>query len=116
MATKRKTSSRRIRSSSKLRRSSGKRDLVKPRTANFYAKRTTRGRFREMDEQGRSLAVEDFRASHAAASATAAASSSTGGMFAPAIEPHAARPDTLLLRRELTPLADAARQRADEDR
>jgi hypothetical protein len=61
MATKRKTSSRRIRSSSKLRRSSGKRDLVKPRTANFYAKRTTRGRFREMDEQGRSLAVDRRR-------------------------------------------------------
>ena len=36
-------------------RSAGKRDTVRTKRATFYAKRTARGRFREMDEKGRSL-------------------------------------------------------------
>jgi hypothetical protein len=35
-------------------RSSQKRDLVKAKRATMYAKRTSRGRFKEMDEKGRS--------------------------------------------------------------
>ena len=35
-------------------RSSGKRDLVKSRTGKSYAKRTAKGRFREMDSVKRS--------------------------------------------------------------
>jgi len=34
-------------------RSAGKRDTVRTKRATFYAKRTARGRFREMDEKGR---------------------------------------------------------------
>jgi hypothetical protein len=43
MATKRKA------------RGAGKRDTVGTKRTTFYAKRTARGRFREMDEKGRSL-------------------------------------------------------------
>ncbi len=43
------------------RRGSGKRDLVQSRNASFYAKRGARGEFREMDEQGRSLAADRRR-------------------------------------------------------
>jgi hypothetical protein len=39
-------------------RTAGKRDTVKAKTATFYAKRTTRGRFRDMDEKGRSLKAD----------------------------------------------------------
>ena len=35
-------------------RSSQKRDLVKGKRGTMYAKRTKRGRFKEMDEKGRS--------------------------------------------------------------
>lgn len=37
---------------------SGKRDLVKGRKANFYAKRESGGEFAEMDEQKKSLRVD----------------------------------------------------------
>jgi hypothetical protein len=40
----------------KTKRSSGKRDTVKAKQATMYAKRAARGRFKEMDEKGRSLA------------------------------------------------------------
>jgi hypothetical protein len=49
MATKRTTSTR------TRKRSAGKRDTVKAKNATFYTKRTARGRFKEMDEKGRSL-------------------------------------------------------------
>jgi hypothetical protein len=62
MATKRGSSStRRTRSSNKLHRSSGKRELLKSRTATFFARRTSKGRFKEMDERGRSLAADRRR-------------------------------------------------------
>jgi hypothetical protein len=35
-------------------RTSGKRDLVRRRKASSYSKRTSRGRFKEMDDVGRS--------------------------------------------------------------
>jgi hypothetical protein len=40
------------------RRSSGKRDTVRAKNATFYAKRTAQGRFKEMDEKGRSLKAD----------------------------------------------------------
>lgn len=43
-------------------RSAEKRDTVRTKRATFYAKRTTRGRFREMDEKGRSLKSDRRRA------------------------------------------------------
>jgi hypothetical protein len=42
----------------KKKRSSGKRDTVKAKNATMYAKRTARGRFKEMDDKGRSLAAD----------------------------------------------------------
>jgi hypothetical protein len=54
-----RSSAKKTRSSSK--RGSQKRDTVKSRTATLYAKRTSRGRFEEMDEKGRSLAVDRRR-------------------------------------------------------
>ena len=39
---------------SKGKRPAGKRDLVKAKNATSYAKRSTKGRFRELDEVGRS--------------------------------------------------------------
>jgi len=56
MATKRKRST-----SRKRKRSSGKRELLKTRNASFFGKRTARGRFKEMDERGRSLAADRRR-------------------------------------------------------
>ncbi|HUQ89622.1 MAG TPA: hypothetical protein VM096_18815 [Vicinamibacterales bacterium] len=41
-------------SAKKAKRSSAKRDLVKGRNATMYAKRSGKGRFKEIDEQGRS--------------------------------------------------------------
>lgn len=41
--------------------SSGKRELLKSRNATFFAKRTAKGRFKEMDERGRSLATDRRR-------------------------------------------------------
>ena len=38
----------------KAKRASGKRDLVKGKNATMYAKRSTKGRFKEIDEQGKS--------------------------------------------------------------
>jgi len=49
MATKRKA------------RRSGKRDTVRSKRATLYAKRTARGRFREMDEKGRALKADRRR-------------------------------------------------------
>jgi hypothetical protein len=42
----------------KKKRSSGKRDTVSTKRATMYAKRTARGRFKEMDDKGRSLAAD----------------------------------------------------------
>jgi hypothetical protein len=56
MATTRRRSSSRTRSSSK--RGAQKRDTVKSRKATFYSKRTSAGRFKQMDEQGRALASD----------------------------------------------------------
>jgi hypothetical protein len=42
-------------------RSAGKRDTVRTKRATFYAKRTARGRFKEMDEKGRSLKADRRR-------------------------------------------------------
>jgi hypothetical protein len=39
-------------------RGAGKRDTVKAKNATLYAKRTARGRFKAMDEKGRSLKAE----------------------------------------------------------
>lgn len=39
-------------------RGSGKRDLLKTPTGNFFAHRDSEGQFREMDEMGRSLAAD----------------------------------------------------------
>jgi hypothetical protein len=39
-------------------RASGKRDLVRTPTGSFYAKREANGRFKELDEVGRSLAAD----------------------------------------------------------
>jgi hypothetical protein len=62
MATKRgSSSSRRTRSSNRTRRSSGKRELLKLRNATFFARRTSEGGFKEMDERGRSLAADRRR-------------------------------------------------------
>lgn len=38
----------------KSKRAAGKRDLVKGKTATMFAKRSAKGRFKEMDEVGRS--------------------------------------------------------------
>ena len=37
-----------------VKRTSAKRDLVKRKTGSAYAKRTTKGKFKEMDDVGRS--------------------------------------------------------------
>ena len=39
----------------------GKRDTVRTKRATLYAKRTARGRFKEMDEKGRSLSADRRR-------------------------------------------------------
>lgn len=59
MATKRKTATTRKRSTPK--RAPGKRELLKARNATFFGRRTSRGRFRELDERGRSLAADRRR-------------------------------------------------------
>jgi hypothetical protein len=45
----------------KKRRSTSKRDTVRTKNATFYAKRTARGRFKEMDDKGRSLKADRRR-------------------------------------------------------
>jgi hypothetical protein len=50
-----KTATKRVTKAKKTKkRPAGKRDLVKAKNATFYAKRTTKGRFKEMDEVGAS--------------------------------------------------------------
>jgi hypothetical protein len=44
--------------SSKSKRPAGRRDVVKGKNATMFAKRSTKGRFSEMDEVGRSLKVD----------------------------------------------------------
>ena len=39
-------------------RSASRRDTVRAKNATLYAKRTTRGRFKEMDEKSRALKVD----------------------------------------------------------
>ena len=41
-------------SAKKAKRPAGKRDLVKGKNATMYAKRSAKGRFKEIDEKGRS--------------------------------------------------------------
>jgi len=62
-AKKTRSSAKKTRSSrrSSTKRGSQKRDTVKSRTATLYAERTSRGRFKEMDEKGRSLAADRRR-------------------------------------------------------
>jgi hypothetical protein len=45
----------------KKKRPTGKRELLKSRNATFFAKRTTKGRFKDMDERGRSLTADRRR-------------------------------------------------------
>ena len=45
----------------KRKRSSAKRELLKTRTATFFARRTATGRFKELDERGRSVAADRRR-------------------------------------------------------
>jgi hypothetical protein len=49
------------RSSAKRSRPAGKRDLVRRPKASSYAKRTPRGRFKEMDDVGRSQKADKPR-------------------------------------------------------
>ena len=48
-------------SAKKAKRSSQKRDRVKAKNASFYAKRSAGGRFKEMDETGRSQRTDRKR-------------------------------------------------------
>ena len=45
-------------SGSRTKRNATRRERLKTGTTTFFAKRTARGRFKEMDEQGRSLAAD----------------------------------------------------------
>lgn len=45
----------------KPQRSSSRRETLKTKNATFFGKRTARGRFKEMDERGRSLAADRRR-------------------------------------------------------
>ena len=49
------------RASAKRSRPAGKRDLVRRPKASAYAKRTARGRFKEMDDVGRSQKADKSR-------------------------------------------------------
>ena len=49
------------RAGTKRSRPAGKRDLVQPPKASAYAKRTARGRFKEMDDVGRSQKADKDR-------------------------------------------------------
>jgi hypothetical protein len=55
MAKKAKKAASKAKGAKKAKRASGKRDLVKGKNATMFAKRTSRGRFKEMDETGKSL-------------------------------------------------------------
>jgi len=58
MAAAKRTRSRKKTTTTTRKRGSGRRDTVKAKSATLYAKRTARGRFREMDEKGRSLKAD----------------------------------------------------------
>lgn len=45
----------------KKKRSTSKRETLKTRNATFFGTRTAKGRFKEMDERGRSLAADRRR-------------------------------------------------------
>jgi hypothetical protein len=61
MATpKRKTTKRATKATSRKRRT-GSRELGQYKAGDFFARRTTGGRFREMDERGRSLSQDRRR-------------------------------------------------------
>ena len=45
----------------KKRRSSQKRETIRTNSSTLYGKRTARGRFKEMDEKGRSLKADRRR-------------------------------------------------------
>ena len=65
------------RAGAKRARPAGKRDLVRRPKASAYAKRTARGRFKEMDDVGRSQKADKARKArrrYAAATATKATS------------------------------------------
>jgi hypothetical protein len=62
MATpKRNTTKRASKAIGRKRRGTGKRELVKNQAGEFFARRTGSGRFKEMDERGRSLAADRRR-------------------------------------------------------
>ena len=68
MATaKRKTTKRATKAMSRKRRGTGKRELVKNQAGDFFARRTGTGRFKEMDERGRSLSQDRRRKAKTAA-------------------------------------------------
>ena len=56
-----KTTTRRVRKGSKRARPAAKRDLVRRPKASAYAKRTTTGRFSEMDDVGKSQKADKPR-------------------------------------------------------
>ena len=56
MAKKAKKAARgKAKGAKKAKRPSGKRDLVKGKNATMFAKRTAKGRFKEIDDAGKSL-------------------------------------------------------------
>ena len=56
MAAGRKTTKRST--DRRAKRGTGKRETLKTKTATLYARRTSTGRFKEMDEKGRSLKAD----------------------------------------------------------
>lgn len=61
MATERKRTSGKRSIATKRKRATGKREVLKSRNATFFARRNAKGRFKEMDEQGRSLTTDRRR-------------------------------------------------------
>ena len=58
MPAKKSRSGKKKKSSSRTQRSSTRRERLNTGKATFFAKRTAQGRFKEMDEQGRSLKAD----------------------------------------------------------
>ena len=58
MAKKAKKAASKAKGAKKAKRASGKRDLVKGKNATMFAKRTAKGRFKEIDETGKSLKAD----------------------------------------------------------
>ena len=56
-----KTTTRKKRSTSRAKRGSGKRELIKPKGDARYVRRTAKGRFSESDDMGRSLKQDRAR-------------------------------------------------------